>query len=75
MEALNDNERKNLRRSIRKKKIFEDLYNIVCFYCKKIMVGKFAMIDFHHTIEKLKEHTWRKDLINKEDIEWVKKIF
>ena len=70
----NDNARKNLRRSIRKKKIFEDLYNGVCYYCKKPMVDKLAVIDFHHTIEELKEHTWSKDLRDKEDIEWVKKI-
>lgn len=70
----NDNARKNLRRSIRKKKIFEDLYNGVCFYCKKRMVDKLAVIDFHHTIQELKEHTWSKDLRDIEDIEWVKKI-
>ncbi|MFX1363712.1 MAG: hypothetical protein ACFFCE_09105 [Promethearchaeota archaeon] len=70
----NDNEKKNLRRLIRKKKIFEDLYNGVCFYCKKLMVDKLAIIDFHHTIEELKEYSWSKDLRDNEDIEYVKRI-
>lgn len=70
----NDNERKNLRRSIRKKKIFEDLYSGVCFYCKKVDLDKLAVIDFHHTNKKLKKHTWSRELRDIIDIELVKNI-
>ncbi len=77
----NKNEKRNFRRAIKKKKIIDDLYESSCVYCKKsiyledeLLDHFLTAVDFHHTIKKLKKHTWGKHLRDKENILYIKNI-
>jgi len=77
----NNNEKKNFRRAIKKKRIIDDLYESRCVYCNKSIYNEdelldrfFAAVDFHHTIKKLKKYTWGKHLRDRENILYIENI-